>query len=85
MIKPRIEEIKFIGGAARFWVGAMAGSSALNPRLTITDLNSNQVIADRVCYAVAGAYSGGGSVGGSDNRMLETVAANTAEYARLNQ
>jgi hypothetical protein len=29
VIEPRIEHIKFIGGGARFWVGPLAGSSAV--------------------------------------------------------
>src|SRR5687768_12433305 len=45
LIEPTISEIKFINGSARFWSGAMAGSSAVKLSARITDKTTGQVIA----------------------------------------
>ena len=37
VIEPRIEHLKFIGGATRFWVGPIAGSSAVLSSVRETD------------------------------------------------
>ncbi len=85
LIEPNIKEIKWIGGAARFWVGAMAGSSAINLKVTFTDFSANKVIAEPIFYAKANAYGGAYSMGGTDNAMLARIASDIAEYAKLNQ
>jgi hypothetical protein len=74
VIEPPIEEIKFIGGAARFWAGALAGSSAVTMRVAYKDAESGAVIASPVFYQHAKAMSGAWTVGGADNGMLSRIA-----------
>ena len=85
LIEPLIQEIKFIGGAARFWVGAMAGSSAVLMKVTFRDASTGEVLQAPQFYRSAGAYSGSWSMGVADNRMLEDVAKDVVNYAKLNQ
>jgi len=85
LIEPLIQEIKFIGGAARFWVGAMAGSSAVLMKASFRDASTGEIIGEPQFYRDAGAYSGGYSMGATDNRMLEDIAKDIVNYAMLNR
>lgn len=84
-ITPTIKEIKFISGGARFWVGAMAGSSAVLMEATFTDSSTGNVIAHPDFYREAGAHSGGWTVGGTDNKMLILISKDLADYAKANK
>ena len=84
VIEPLIEEIKFIGGAARFWAGAMAGSSAVLMKVTYTDAATGEVIAAPQFYQQANAMGGGYSIGGTDNAMLSQIVQDVALYSKMN-
>ncbi len=84
-ITPIIKEIKFVGGGARFWVGAMAGSSAVLMEAIFRDGSSSEIIADPEFIRVANAYSGGWSMGVTDNKMLEDIARDIVNYASVNK
>ena len=84
-IKPQIEKIKFIGGAARFWVGPLAGSSAVLMKVSFVNTATGETIGSPEFYCSAAAMAGAGSFGVADNVMLERVATQIADYVRLNQ
>jgi len=84
-ITPLIKEIKFIGGGARFMVGAMAGSSAVLMQVTMRDSETGEVIAEPEFYRDANAYSGGWSMGATDNKMLEDIAKDIVQYCSMNK
>lgn len=85
VIEPRVEQIKFIGGAARFWVGAMAGSSAVLMQVNFIDQQSGEVVANPEFYRGANSFSGGWSVGVTDNLMLDEIARDIVQYAAYNR
>jgi hypothetical protein len=84
LIEPLILEIKFIGGAARFWAGALAGSSAVLMEVTFRNLSTGNVVGKPQFYRAANAFAGGFTMGGTDNAMLEAIATDAVDYARLN-
>lgn len=84
-ITPYIKEIKFVGGGARFWVGAMAGSSAVLMQATFRDSSNGEIIADPEFYRSSGAYAGAWSIGSTDNRMLEDIAQDIVKYCGFNK
>ena len=84
-IRPEIKEIKFIGGAARFWVGPMAGSSAVLMQVKFVDLASGNVLAAPEFYRAASAWGGGMSMGASDNMMLTAIVQDIITYAVSNR
>ena len=84
-ITPVIKEIKFISGGARFWVGAMAGSSAVLMEVTLRDSSTGEIIANPEFYRDANAYAGGWSIGASDNKMLEDIALDVVNYCSMNK
>lgn len=84
LVEPVVEEIKFIGGFARFMVGAMAGNSAVLLKVTFSDLASGKVIAAPEFYRAASSMGGGYSMGATDNLMLDQIAQDAADYAKMN-
>ena len=84
VITPVIEEIKFIGGFARFMVGGMAGSSAVLMKVTYTDADSGAVVGDPEFYRAANAFGGAYSMGATDNMMLAEIARDIASYTKMN-
>lgn len=80
-----VKEIKFIGGAARFWVGSMAGSSAVLLYMKATDVATGDVVAEGDFYTDSGAQAGGMSIGVSDNLMLKTIAKDVVGYLSYNK
>ncbi len=80
VIAPEIIDIKFIGGAARFWVGPMAGSSAVLMKVKFIDKDTGNTIAFPEFYSKCSAWAGAFSVGGNDNAMLHRVASSATAY-----
>jgi hypothetical protein len=83
VIKPKIKQIKFIGGAARFWAGAMAGSSVVIMDTAFIDLTTGEELANPGYLRKAGAYTDPFGIGSND--MLEQVAADVANYVAMSQ
>jgi hypothetical protein len=84
LIEPRIEHIKFIGGAARFWVGPIPGSSAVIMKVKYSDKASGKLISEPEFFQRAAAWSGAFTVGGQDNAMLGRVVTLVADYTNGN-
>ncbi len=84
LIEPRVEKIKFIGGGARFWAGALAGKSALLMRVRLSDADSGVLIAEPEFYQHAAAMAGAWTVGGADNAMLARTTTLIADYLKAN-
>ncbi len=85
VIRPVIKRIKFIGGAARFWVGAMAGSSAVLMQVDYIDKGSGSLLSSTEFYRVANAWGGGMSMGGTDNMMLSEIVQDVITYTVSNR
>ena len=84
VIEPRIASVKKVGGATRFWVGAMAGSSHVEMRVRFVSQPGGDVIAEPEFYQQAAAMSGAWTVGAQDNDMLRRIAVLVAAYLRAN-
>ncbi|HEX5959875.1 MAG TPA: hypothetical protein VFY97_01340 [Rhodanobacteraceae bacterium] len=83
-IEPHIVELKFVGGGARFFAGALAGSSAVLMRVKFVDAQTGRVIADPEFYQRAAASGGAWSIGGTDNGMLARIATVVQQYLNRN-
>jgi hypothetical protein len=84
LVEPAIENLKKVNGAERFFVGPMAGSSAVLLRTRYRNGATNDVIAEPVFYAKASAWSGAWTIGVMDNVMLDRVVNQACDYARGN-
>lgn len=80
-ITPVVKEVKFIGGGARFFAGALAGSSAILMEVTYTDSSTGKVIAKPEFYSQGNAYAGAYTFGTTDNLMLERIANLIHQYS----
>jgi hypothetical protein len=84
LVEPYIEQLKFVGGNARFWAGALAGSSAVVLKMKLVDQQTGQVIADPEFYQRAAAMGGAWSFSGTDHGMLARIATVAQQYLQRN-
>jgi hypothetical protein len=84
LIEPRIDHIKFIGGGARFWVGPLAGSSAVIMKVKYIEKTTGKVIAEPEFFQRAAAWSGAFTIGGQDNAMLSRIVTLVADFTSHN-
>jgi len=84
VIKPHVNEIKFIGGKARFWAGALAGKSYVLMSVDFVDQKTGKVIASPEFYQHANAFGGAWSMGSTDNNMLIRIADLVNGYVQGN-
>ncbi|PPJ43584.1 MULTISPECIES: hypothetical protein [unclassified Pseudoxanthomonas] len=85
VVEPRIEKIRFISGGARFWAGALAGSSRILVTMKLTDAATGQVIATPEFYQHAKGMAGAWTFGAADNSMLVRSASLALDYLKDNQ
>ncbi|QSA98867.1 DUF4410 domain-containing protein [Methylococcus sp. EFPC2] len=79
-IEPTVTELKFVGGAKRFFAGAMAGSSAVILKARITEKETGKLVASPEFYSKSSAMAGAVTIGGNDNAMLGRIANALAVY-----
>ena len=84
LIGPVGAELKFVDGNSRFWVGPLAGSSAVVLRVRISEYETGKVVATPEFYARASAMGGGWTIGVTDNVMLVRIAGRLADYLEGN-
>lgn len=84
VVEPAIPDLKKINGAERFFLGAMAGSSAVLLNVKFSDGGTSEVIADPTFYAKAAAMGGAFSFGATDNAMLSRIVNSACDYTRKN-
>ena len=48
IVDAHVMTLRIVGGAARFWGGAMAGSSSMSVRVRLTDGATGAVIAEKI-------------------------------------
>ena len=84
LIEPKIVELKFVSGGARFMAGAMAGSSIVVMHVDYRDQSSGNIISHAEFYQRANAMGGSMSVGATDNDMLARIARLVSDFTRNN-
>lgn len=83
VIRPYVKQVKFIGGAARFWAGAMAGSSVVVMDVFFEKGTGGEPLSTPGFQRTAGAYTD--MVGVASNRMLSDVAQDVVNYVIANK
>lgn len=84
VIEPRVDKIRFIGGGARFWAGALAGTSRVLMKARITDQTTGALIAEPEFYQHAAGMAGAWTIGGADKAMLARTTTLLADYVKAN-
>ncbi|RJF97220.1 hypothetical protein [Noviherbaspirillum saxi] len=80
VIEPVCSDAKLVGGAARFWGGALAGSSAIVMKIRYVDQSTGKTIAEPVFYQRAAAMGGAWTMGATDKNMLVRIVDLMTEY-----
>ncbi len=84
VIEPRIESVKKVGGATRYFAGSAAGDSYVEIRVRLIEQPGDVVIAEPSFYQQGSAETGYWSMGASDNSMLPRIAQLIANYLNSN-
>jgi hypothetical protein len=74
-----VEDMRIVGGAARFWAGAMAGSSFMHVKLTLRDASSHAVVFERPIETDNNAFAASWSWGASDRNLPGNVGVAIAD------
>lgn len=77
IIKVNITDLRIVNGAARFWGGAMAGSSGVELNLQLIDSASQKVIRDEKMSSWNNAF--GAAWSGSDSTLLDDMGKIVAQ------
>jgi hypothetical protein len=84
VVEPVCTDVKLVGGAARFWGGALAGSSAVVMKVRYVDLATGKKIAEPVFYQRASAMGAAWSFGATDRNMADRMAELITDYTSKN-
>jgi len=85
VIKPHILEVKFIGRAARFWAGVMAGSSVMTVQVTYQDAANGNVLGNPTFQSVGDAWLGAQTRGATDYMIIDQIIDDIALYTAANR
>lgn len=83
LVKTHIRGLKFVGGATRFMVGAMAGRSWMHVELTFVDKNTGKTIGTAALYRVAD-MANGFTLARADYAMVENMGKDIIDYIQSN-
>jgi hypothetical protein len=72
--------MRIVSGAARFWVGAMAGSSDMSMRLTFTDAATGTVTREKLLSTANNPFGAAWTFGGSDRSLPADMGRIIGEY-----
>ena len=84
VFEPRVVSLRFIGGAKRFWAGALAGDSRVIIVVRIVEQPGDRVLGEPQFYQQANAMAGAWSFGAHDNTMLSRVVDLATNYCKAN-
>lgn len=79
IVKAELVSLRIVGGGARFWLGAMAGSSDMKFEVTLVDASTGANVGRSVVGADSNAFGGAWSMGATDRSLPGQVGAHVAE------
>jgi len=80
IVDANISDMRIVSGAARFWGGAMAGSSYINVHLELKDAVSGQVLHTKELSSANNAFGAAWTGGSTDKSLPGDMGRITAEY-----
>ena len=80
LIKADITELRIVGGAARMWGGAFAGSSGVELDLQLIDGATNKVVRKEKMSSWNSAWAASWTGGTSDTSLLDDMGKILAKY-----
>ena len=80
IVQPRVTQLRVVGSATRFFIGAMAGESSITMDLELRDGTTGALVANPGIARSADAFAGGYSVGATDRNLLGYIADSATQY-----
>ncbi|MGZ9149158.1 MAG: DUF4410 domain-containing protein [Candidatus Deferrimicrobiaceae bacterium] len=80
LVKGLVVEMRLVSGAARFWAGAMAGTSDMRVKLTFTDAASGTVVREKLLSTANNPWGAAWTYGSSDRSLPADMGRIIGEY-----
>jgi len=80
LVKGSVVEMRLVSGAARFWAGAMAGTSDMRVKLTFTDAASGTVVREKLLSTANNPWGAAWTYGSSDRSLPADMGRIIGEY-----
>ena len=80
LVKGSVVNMRIVSGAARFWVGAMAGSSDMSARFTFTDAATGTVVREKLLSTANNPWGAAWTFGDSDRSLPADMGRIVGEY-----
>ena len=80
IVKVTVTEMRLVSGAARFWGGALAGSSHMNMNIDFIDAVTNAVVREKDISSSNNALGAAWSHGSSDKSLPDDMGTILGEY-----
>lgn len=79
-VKTNVSDMRIVGGAARFWGGAFAGSSFMNIDLKLVDAATGKVVREKSITSANNSWAASWTGGSSDRSLPSDMGKIIAEY-----
>ena len=80
LVKGAVVNIRIVSGAARFWAGAMAGTSDMSVQLTFTDAATGTVVREKLLSSANNPWGAAWTYGSSDRSLPADMGRIIGEY-----
>lgn len=80
LVKGSVVNMRIVSGAARFWAGAMAGTSDMSVRLTFTDAATGTVVREKLLSSANNPFGASWTFGSSDRSLPADMGRIIGEY-----
>lgn len=80
LAKVEITELRITSGAARFWIGAMAGNSFVHAKVTLVDAATGKVEREQLLTTENNAWGAAWTAGSTDRSIPKDMGAIIAGY-----
>jgi hypothetical protein len=80
LVQPKVNSLRIVSGAARFWGGALVGSSDMVVSLKMIDAASGMVVHEKVLSTANNPFAAAWTLGGSDRSLPSDMGKIISEY-----
>jgi hypothetical protein len=80
LVKIKVSDMRIAGFGARFWAGALAGSSYMYMRMTLLDAETGKLVLDEDFNSTNNSFAAAWNFGASDRSLPTAMALIIADY-----
>jgi hypothetical protein len=80
LVKGSVVNMRIVSGAARFWAGAMAGTSDMSVKLAVSDAATGAVVREKLLSSANNPWGAAWTYGGSDRSLPADMGRIIGEY-----